>query len=246
MKKFISGLLVGILISTLAVGYAAVEFDVKLADFPILVNGKVFTTDKPIVTINDSTYLPLRAIGEALGVKVNWNSELNRAEIGETPAEEPAGDSYSYSNPAPVNVAQTLEVDNIFDNYKVEMSVTDIIRGDLAWDMISNANMFNDPPDEGYEYILAKVYIKLLDMADDQALDVNGVVDISLISGEGSEYDYTTVVCPDPELDATLYKGASNEGWAAFMVKKDDLYPKLTYGRDYDGTGGIWFKAYKD
>jgi len=42
-------------------------------------------------------------------------------------------------------------------------------------------------------------------------------------------------------LDGHLYKGASSEGWDAFIVKKGDLSPKLAFGRNYDGTGGIWF-----
>jgi len=47
------------------------------------------------------------------------------------------------------------------------------------------------------------------------------------------------------KINAELYEGATHEGWAAFIVKKDDKTPKIAYGRNYDGSGGIWFRAYK-
>lgn len=123
------------------------------------------------------------------------------------------------------------------------MSVEEIIRGDAAWNQLQAANMFNSPAPEGYEYILAKIYFRLLDINDGQTYHLSFIY-IPLISTDGKEYDYTSQVTPKPALGADLYKGASSEGWAAYLVKKDDATPKLAFGRKYDGTGGIWFKAY--
>lgn len=50
-------------------------------NYPILVNGVRVTFDKPIVSINGSTYMPLRALGEALGETVGWNAALNSVGI---------------------------------------------------------------------------------------------------------------------------------------------------------------------
>ncbi len=60
----------------------------KKAPYQIIINNKTFNTDKPIVTINGTTYLPLRAIGEALSVPVNWNSGEKCVEIGK-PTDKP-------------------------------------------------------------------------------------------------------------------------------------------------------------
>lgn len=82
MKKFISGLLTGVIITgsvTLAASYVA-----DPVTFKVLVNGKEFTSDPPAMIINNSTYLPLRAMGNALGVPVEWNDELKQAEVGYT------------------------------------------------------------------------------------------------------------------------------------------------------------------
>lgn len=58
------------------------QWTAQTAPYKIIINNKTFKTDKPIVTINNTTYLPLRAIGEALSVPINWNSGEKRVEIG--------------------------------------------------------------------------------------------------------------------------------------------------------------------
>ena len=74
MKKFILGTITGAAIaSTVAI---AATYTAAPATFKVLVNGKEFTSDPPAMVINDRTYLPLRAIGNALGVPVDWNDEL--------------------------------------------------------------------------------------------------------------------------------------------------------------------------
>ncbi len=59
-------------------------FDVSAAeraDFPILSDGAALSIERPVVTIEGFTYLPLKAIGDALGIPVYWNATLSRVEI---------------------------------------------------------------------------------------------------------------------------------------------------------------------
>lgn len=101
MKKFILGTITGAAIaSTVAI---AATYTAAPATFKVLVNGKEFTSDPPAMVINDRTYLPLRAIGNALGVPVDWNDELKQAEVGNA---EIAKSGYSRLNPAPIGTAQ--------------------------------------------------------------------------------------------------------------------------------------------
>lgn len=79
-KLLMSGILIGTLFTNIA--GATRDYLAKNASFPVIVNGKTWTTDKPIVTIDGSTYLPLRAMGSALGVSVVWNDSLKRVEVG--------------------------------------------------------------------------------------------------------------------------------------------------------------------
>ena len=82
MKRFICGFLAGATLFATA-GVFAVQYAANPVDFKVLVNGKEFTSDPPALEVNGRTYLPLRAMGEALGVPVSWNEELRQAEVGE-------------------------------------------------------------------------------------------------------------------------------------------------------------------
>ncbi|MGI5838567.1 MAG: DUF4352 domain-containing protein [bacterium] len=82
MKKAVFWLLVGLVLGSVATVGAADYFTAAPAGFPILVNGVRKTFDMPAVSINGSTYMPLRALGEALGETVKWNAAKNRVEIG--------------------------------------------------------------------------------------------------------------------------------------------------------------------
>lgn len=86
MKKYISGFIGGLIVAFSVSVFAASQF--SIAGFKIFVNGNEYkNADKPAVVIDGSTYLPLRALGETLGTKVNWNVEKKQVEIGEPPRE---------------------------------------------------------------------------------------------------------------------------------------------------------------
>ncbi|MBQ7668780.1 MAG: hypothetical protein IJS47_05590 [Clostridia bacterium] len=80
MKKVIKICLICALIFS-GVAVAATSFNALQATFPILINGSEWTTDKPVVVIDGSTYLPLRAMAEVLGVGINWNEGKRQVEV---------------------------------------------------------------------------------------------------------------------------------------------------------------------
>ncbi|MDQ2087139.1 cohesin domain-containing protein [Herbivorax sp. ANBcel31] len=57
------------------------------ATFDIYVNDVQYKGENPPLVIDGRTYLPLRALGDVLGIDVNWNEELRRVEV-ERPDEE--------------------------------------------------------------------------------------------------------------------------------------------------------------
>lgn len=86
MKKFIVGMIAGIMLTS---SFAfAVTYVAEPASFKVLVNGEEFVSDPPALVVEGRTYLPLRAMGDALGVPVNWNEELRQAEVGTMPKTE--------------------------------------------------------------------------------------------------------------------------------------------------------------
>ena len=92
MRKFLSGFLAGAIIFS-AIGAFAVSYVAEPATFKVLVNGEEFNSDPPALVVEGRTYLPLRAMGEALGVPVEWNAELNQAEVGTTPVSSEQGNT---------------------------------------------------------------------------------------------------------------------------------------------------------
>jgi hypothetical protein len=80
MKKLVLGTIIGILISGMVYASGLIA---EVATFKVYINGNEFKSDKAVAVINGSTYLPLKAIGEALGVNVSWNSEKKCVDIGE-------------------------------------------------------------------------------------------------------------------------------------------------------------------
>jgi len=136
-------------------------------------------------------------------------------------------------------------VEDIFDNYEARVTLQEVLRGAEAWSRIKEANQFNDPADPGFEYLLARIRFEYLKAEDpDKTYDLNSF-QFTAVSSEGKEYEYAFVVEPQPQLSASLYPGASHEGWAAFRVTLYDTAPLLTFGRDYSGRGGVWWKLYE-
>lgn len=60
------------------------DYQAVVAGFPVLVNGAELAITDPILVVDGRTYLPLRAMGDVLGVSVKWNTEIGRVEVGET------------------------------------------------------------------------------------------------------------------------------------------------------------------
>ena len=89
MRKFIMGFISGALIFSM-IGAVALSYIAKPVDFKVLVNGEEFVSDPPALEVEGRTYLPLRAMGDALGVPVNWNEELRQAEVGISTSNESA------------------------------------------------------------------------------------------------------------------------------------------------------------
>ena len=72
MRNFICGLIVGVILIIGTIAFA--EFIVSENQFPILVNGE--QQDIESFIINDRTFLPLRALGDILGVSVDFREGI--------------------------------------------------------------------------------------------------------------------------------------------------------------------------
>lgn len=236
MKKKLA-LLAGTLALSFSIGVYA-ENKVNL-----IINGKKIDTDIQIV--NGSSYVPLRVVSENLGANVQWDANTKTITITSpgnagTPA-PPGSIGLSRNNPAPIGKAVTVSHKDFADEYTAAITLQEVVRGNEAWQRILQANQFNAEPAAGHEYILAKMKVHLSSNKDDAQLDIYSG-SFTLVSSDGRDYPIKAVVEPEPQISTKLYPGATHEGWVAFEVKKDDLNPLITFGRDYQGKGGAWFK----
>ncbi|MCG8349097.1 MAG: DUF4352 domain-containing protein [Chloroflexales bacterium] len=115
---------------------------------------------------------------------------------------------------APVPVGETV----IIEDWKVNL--LEVMRGEEVWTMVQEANQFNEPPDEGMEYIAVKVYVQYIETKDSPAQ-----IDGSYFKTTGSAnvlYDLPSVVDPEPALDATLFPGGEVEGWVILQAAQEE------------------------
>lgn len=244
MKKELKGFICGVLSASLCAGMVAfaANYEAVTAGFKVMVNGKEFTSDPPALVVEGRTYLPLRAIGDALGVPVNWNAELGQAEVGNTDAVMETN-QYSRTNPAPINTVQTYTKSSEWfddDNYTVGIRVLEAVRGDAAYEALKAKNDFYPEPKDNYEYMNVKIAFSVVSTKGDFSVSL-GQTNFTSFSSNNEESPNNYYTSVDPVLTGALYEGGNAEGWITVLVKKDDPNPKLAYGLDYNGSGGIWF-----
>lgn len=74
------------------------------------------------------------------------------AEATDTPAAASATPSPGFSRTSPLPIGSPVRYTD--DEFVLDVSVVEIVRGDQAWSMISAAWSYNDPPEPGFEYLL--------------------------------------------------------------------------------------------
>lgn len=70
-----TGIIIGIIISSSSVTAYAKEFVLKIANYPIIVGGKEYKSkEHPILNLNGTTYVPLRAFTEMMNEEIVWDN----------------------------------------------------------------------------------------------------------------------------------------------------------------------------
>lgn len=101
MKKLLCGLLAGIIIGT---GTSVFAYNTQIIEavfgkVNLVVNGNA--VDKETLLYNGTTYVPLRAAGEALGMAVTYDAQTSTAYIGDVPQTTSSIPKYAEANWAP-------------------------------------------------------------------------------------------------------------------------------------------------
>ncbi|AKL96608.1 copper amine oxidase [Clostridium aceticum] len=81
MKKFVAGLLTGLILATGITSFASSEVIAQFASFNFLVNGQQKTIEARPVTINGSSYLPVKDVANMLGYDVTYKADTRTIEF---------------------------------------------------------------------------------------------------------------------------------------------------------------------
>lgn len=74
MKKVVLGIVIGFALSIVSTIYAepTVQYILTKVNYPIVVDGKVYQgNNNPVLNYNGTTYVPLRAVAELLGMNIS-------------------------------------------------------------------------------------------------------------------------------------------------------------------------------
>ena len=251
LRTYAAGFLSAVLLLTLATSALAAYQTQATLDYTgiqITLNGQaVVPTDasgEPVepFALNGTTYLPVRAVANALGLNVEWEQATQTVKLTSTTpvtSTTPSG-TYGRLSPAPIGTAQSVNVSNILEKYNASVVVLETVRGEKAWNMVKAANQFNSAPKAGMEYIVAKVRVSINSVSEDKAISLSEF-SFDTYSSDNVEYDTASVVDPDPAFSGNVFAGGTLEGYITVQVGISDPSPKLVFGAGYDGSGGIWF-----
>jgi len=146
--------------------------------------------------------------------------------------------SAGYSRALPVSLGVPVQVSE--EDLTVDVTLVDVIRGELAWSMIQAVNQFNSPPPEGFEYLLASIKVDVSAIPGiDTSIKFSELV-FDAVSNAGNVYGRVSVLGPEPQFRGELFNDGSLTGWTTFAVTESDSQPLMRYAFSNDVT--IWFK----
>ncbi|WP_051317139.1 hypothetical protein [Ectobacillus panaciterrae] len=126
---------------------------------------------------------------------------------------------------------------------KIEVSVKQVLRGQQAWDIIHKESELNKVPQDGMEYALVKLEVKVVDA------DIIGfsyrtadILNVEFVSLDGKVYREDTKhhpIIPTP-LNNDIFKGAEAQGYVVQYVKQGDDF-KIVYKTN--GMKKVYFNS---
>lgn len=145
------------------------------------------------------------------------------------------------------NPCQLKEEASVYDydyGALLTVSITQVVRGDKAWQMIQEANVSNEPPSAGKEYLVAYVVAKYHEGPGAQTYGINTFEFNYLDERSWLLPVADTVIEPELRLSDALpvYEGGVMKGWLAFEVPEGDANLMVAFGLDRLGLGAVWFR----
>jgi uncharacterized protein YraI len=128
----------------------------------------------------------------------------------------------------PVPIGTTAYISDEF-GYQYSVRITDVLRGNAAWERIYAANGFNDPAPDGKEYILFFV-TATFEKGEYPAKFTVMDTGFTTMSQGRIQDPLVYAIPPDPRLIIfELDEGVSESGWLAKLITAGDTRPLIVY-----------------
>lgn len=142
---------------------------------------------------------------------------------------EPTDES-TRSNPVPMR-------ESLITSEGIEITVVNLIKGDQAWEILEEANIFNESPTDGMQYVIITVNVKNISSEEEPFTVMD--MDFELIGSSNKifqGYDQS-VVLPDEgnlsELWVELYHGGEETGSLHYYIPTDETNLVLVWNFTY-------------
>lgn len=209
--------------------------DIAKKDATITANNKAIATYKSDIAKKDAT---ITSQTNTIAQKDAQIKDLNNKIAELLPKADTSQPGHSINKPVSLNTPVTLSADDYYGKRTYDMTLTEVISGDQAWNIIKNANMYNDAPESGSHYILAKFRISNIKVLSEPPFELSRYM-FEAVSKDGYTYDLPFIIVPNA-FDTKVYLGGTFEGYVGFEVKDGDS-PKIVMNQG-DGDEG-WFST---
>ena len=166
-----------------------------------------------------------------------FNAPLEKTTINldEVPEEQKSpGSKY---NPLPLNTTAIFDEKGAIWNYRLGISVIEIMRGDEAWNFINSQNIEGaQPPENEKEYIIAKIKIEPQKLYPSEIGYRVYLSSFYFFSKYGIEYKNLNILENDKII--SFYNADEFSFYIDNLIDKDDS-PTIAF--EYNYNGGIWF-----
>jgi len=119
MKKFIAGLIIGLMLTSTVSFAANQDISAVLTNFNFVVNGQAKTISTQPIAYNGTSYLPVRELSNLLGYEVTYN-ESSRTISLTNPSE-----SNALNDQSPADLSDFILARDLYDLYGVTITMPD-------------------------------------------------------------------------------------------------------------------------
>lgn len=184
------------------------------------------------ITLLGLSSLLLAACGESSEVTVeSANSDSAAAEVAssETESLEETSTPGKRSNPVSIGESATWDVVYSDADYNplegtVTTTISNVVRGEEAYNQLVAANEYNESAPEGYEWVIFDMSLTLDEGSQDDPFNTSSIT-ITPIASDGSEVPQSSYATFEEGTDfgwKDLYKGGSDSGKFGLIIPEGD------------------------